>query len=203
MATEFSALRQSVDALGQQLRGFDTRLNDLNNTLRTVSAPPPAPPPSATTTAPVPSASTGAPPGFSATATFESAYRDYNSAKYDLALEEFRTFLQYAANTENGPKAYYYIGQIYYRQEHWDDAAKAFDAVLERYPENSWSPDAMLYKAQSLMKDERDSEAIAEFKAFVAKYPGDPNRARADMYLKSLTTPPAKATPRNTKKSGR
>jgi TolA-binding protein len=191
MANEFSELKQSVNALGQQLSRFDGRLNDLNNTMRTLSAPPAAPPAQANTTAtaPSPTASTGTPAGFSATTTFENASRDYYSKKYDLAIEEFQTFLQHAANTENGPKAYYYMGQIYFRGGQYDDAVKAFDAVIERYPENPSSPDAQWMKAQSLMKGERHAEAIAEFKSFIAKYPSDPNRGTAELYLKELTAP--------------
>jgi TolA-binding protein len=187
MATEFSELKQSVNALGQQLSRFDGKLTDLNNTIRTLSAPAPQPPPQASAPAPAPSASNGAPPGFSATATFESARGDYYGGKYDLALEEFTTFVKYAANTENGPKAYYYMGMIYYNGMQYEDAVKAFDVVLERYQANPSSPDAMLMKAQSLMKADHRAEAKVEFETFLEKYPSDPNRAKAEVYLKQLT----------------
>jgi TolA-binding protein len=190
MAAEFSDLKQSVNALGQQLRNFDGRLNDLNNTMRTLSAPPPAPPPQATTGASPAGAANGAPPGFSATALFDSAINDYYGAKDKLALEEFTTFLQYAGNSENAPKAYYYMGQIYYRGDQFEDAAKSFDAGLERFQENSSSPDLLLGKAQSLMKAGHHSEAVVEFRTFISKYPSDPNRASAEQYLKELTAPP-------------
>jgi TolA-binding protein len=207
MATEFSELKQSVNALGQQLSRFDTRLNDLNNTMRTLSTPTPAPPAQAgtpaNTAAPPPSASNGAPPGFSASATFENAQRDYYSGKDETAIEEFRTFLMYAANSENGPKAYYYMGQIYYRGGQYEDAVKAFDAVLERYQANPSSPDAMLMKAQSLMKAGHHAEAIVEFRTFLEKYPSDPNRARAEVYLKELTAPAKANPPHNNQKKGR
>jgi TolA-binding protein len=201
MATEFSELKQSVNALGQQISSLGVKMTDLKNTMSTLSTPPPAPPPQANTPAPPPSAANGAPAGFSAASTFEAARGDYYSGKYDLAMSEFGEFIKYAANTENGPKAYYFIGQIYYMGMQYDEAVRAFDAVLERYAENPSKPDAMLMKAQSLMKGGRHSEAATEFRTFLDKYPNDPTRGRAESYLKELTAPPAKsAPPRNTSK---
>ncbi len=200
MGNEFSDLKQSVNALGQQISRLDSKLTDLKNTMSTLGTPAPGPPPPTNVATPPPSASSGAPPGFSASATFESAQRDYYSGKYDLAIEEFQTFLKYAANTENGPKAYYLMGQIYYNGMQYKDASEAFDAVLERYPENPSSPDALLMKAQSLMKAGQHAEAIVEFRAFIEKYPSDPNRNRADLYLKQLTESKSPARGKNTQK---
>lgn len=194
MSTEFSELKQSVNALGQQIQKLDSKLNELKSTVSALSTPAPAPPPPAGG-----AAANGAPPGFSASAMFGNAMNDYYGGKYELALDEFKTFLMYAANTENGPTAYYTMGKIYFNGAQYDDAAKAFDAVLERYQENPSSPDALFMKAQSLMKAGRHPEAITELKTFIGKYPSDPNKSKAQLYLNELNAPPKQSPGRGKK----
>ena len=49
----------------------------------------------------------------------------------------FLDYLKYYPNSENGPRAQYYIAEIYNRHDQFEDAAKAYDAVLERYAQQT------------------------------------------------------------------
>jgi outer membrane protein assembly factor BamD (BamD/ComL family) len=81
------------------------------------------------------------------------------------------------------------MGSIYDRDEDYENAVKAYDAVLERYPENPSTRDALYGKAVALMKLERNVEAKKEFTTFLMKYPTDDKAAQARQYLKELSAP--------------
>ena len=53
------------------------------------------------------------------------ADRDFSSAKYTLALEEFANYIKYFHDYAYAPVAQYHIGEIYLRNEQWDDAANS------------------------------------------------------------------------------
>jgi TolA-binding protein len=159
--------------------------------VKTLSAPPPPPPVSTL------DGTTTSTAGASADVAFQNAYRDFVSGLNQLAMDEFRNFIaQFPTSAENAPKAQYYMGVIFDRGEQYEDAVKAYDAVLERYPENPSTRDALYGKAVALMKLDHDVEAKTEFNAFLKKYPTDDKAAQVKQYLKELARParsPARA----------
>jgi TolA-binding protein len=188
MSNDFSSVRENVKELVRHMNDLDAKITDMNSAVRAINnpvQPPPAPAAGATgtTAAQVPD---GPPAGWSAEMAYQNAYRDFGSKKDDLAMEEFVQYLKFAPTSENAPNAQYYIGQIYYRNEQWDDAAKAFDAVLEQFPPNSKTPEAQYMKACALMNGKKNTAAATEFKAFIAKYPGSPRAKDAHLHLQEL-----------------
>lgn len=189
MSQSFSALQTSMDALTLRLSKNDEKLTEILNNVKTLSAPSTPPPPSAPGggTASGPGVSTA---GASADVAFQNAYRDFMSGLNQLAMDEFRNFIaQFPTSPENAPRAQYYIGVIYDRGEQYEDAVKAYDAVLERYPENPTTRDALYGKALALMKLSRKVEAKKEFTAFLQKYSTDDKAVQARQYLKELEGP--------------
>ena len=174
-----------MDALTRKLSANDGKLTEILNNVKTISAAQQPPPPSVS----VPGGGTASTAGASAEVMYENAYRDFRSGLNSLALDEFRTFLAQFPTGENAPKAQYYMGVIYDRGEQYDDAVKAYDAVLERFQENPSTRDALYGKAVALMKLERNVEAKKEFNAFLAKYSTDDKAAQVRQYLKELNAP--------------
>jgi TolA-binding protein len=182
LSDDVRALATSVAELARKMGALDSKLSDISSAIRTLSAPPVAPPPPAGQ-APTPN---GPPPGVSEESLYQNAYRDYNGGKFDLAMDEFSKYLQYFPDkTDHGAAAQYYIGYMYFTAMQYPDAIKAFSAVLD-FPENSRTSEAMYYRAVSLMKDDQKSEAGAEFKAFLKKYPGSEHVAQAHANLRAL-----------------
>jgi TolA-binding protein len=185
LSGSLNAIETSMDALTRKLATQDGKLTEILNNVKTLNAPPAAPPPIA-----VPGGGTASTAGASADVVFQNAYRDFMSGLNQLAMDEFRNFIaQFPTSAENAPKAQYYIGVIYDRGEQYDDAVKAYDAVLERYQENPITRDALYGKAVALMKLDHNVEAKREFTAFLAKYPTDDKAAQAKQYLKELAGP--------------
>ena len=72
--------------------------------------------------------------------TFQAGVRDYNAAKYDVAAGEFQDVIHYYPLDDLAGTAQFYLGEIAYQQKNYDDAVKAYNAVLEglqRQPQGS------------------------------------------------------------------
>lgn len=187
MSQSFSALQTSMDEIVRRMTRNEEKLTEILNNVKTLNAPPAAPPsvslPGGGT------ASAGPTAGASAEVTYQTAYRDFSSGLNSLAMDEFRAFIAQFPTAESAPRAQYYMGVIFDRGAQYDDAVKAYDAVLERYPENPATRDALYGKAVALMKLDRKAEAKKEFNAFLEKYSTDDKALQVKQYLKELNGP--------------
>jgi TolA-binding protein len=181
MSNDFVSVRNSLSDMVARMGKLEQRLVDLDNTIRTIQAPPPAP--GASTTG-----ASGA-PVIPADTLYESGVRDMMTGKPDLALKEFNDYLQLYGDTARAPEAQFNIGQIHYDQSDWPNALKDFDAVLERYStstSDSKAPDAMLMKGRTLVRMDRKTDGAKEFRALLSKYPHHNLSKTACSELKAL-----------------
>lgn len=180
MAGEFRSVRESVADLNQRVGRMQAQLEDLRTSVQVLAAPPP--PPSPTAAAPASA------PGVSAEALFNNARRDQSGGQLDLALAQYEDFLKSFPNNDLAPVAQYNIGEIYYIKRDYEQARKAFDLVLEKYPENPRTADAMYMKAMSLARAGNRAGAIEELRALLKKYPSGEIAEKAQSQLKQLTS---------------
>jgi tol-pal system protein YbgF len=122
---------------------------------------------------------------------YNNALRDYNAAKYQLATQEFSDYLKYYGTTDLAGNAQFYIAEIDYRQGKYDDAVKAYDAVLEQYPGGNKTPAAELKKGFALLNLGQRDAAIRELKALINRYPRSIEATQARDRLRRLTSEPA------------
>jgi TolA-binding protein len=184
LSQTLTALETSMDNINRRFATQDGKLTEILNNLKTLNAAPAPPPPAA-----VPGGGTASTPGASADVAFQAAERDLRSGQNQLAMAEFVDFIAHFPMSESAPKAQYYMGVIYDRDQDYENAVKAYDAVLERFQENPSTRDALYGKAVALMKLDRKVEAKKEFDAFVKKYPNDDKAAQARQYFKELSGP--------------
>lgn len=180
MAGEFRSVRESVADLNLRISRMQAQLEDLRTSVQVLAAPPP--PPSPTAAAPASA------PGVSAEALFNNARRDQSGGQLDLALAQYEDFLKSFPNNDLAPVAQYNIGEIYYIKRDYEQARKAFDLVLEKYPENPRTADAMYMKAMSLARAGNRAGAIEELRALLKKYPNGEIAEKAQSQLKQLTS---------------
>ncbi len=62
-------------------------------------------------------------------------------------------------------------GASHYSKEEWDDAVKAFSAVLQSYPDSKRVPESLYYRADSLAKLGRWQEANDTLKDLRKRFP--------------------------------
>ncbi len=194
MSGDFGKVRENVAELVRKFNDLDAKVTDISQTVRTLAAQQTiAPPPAPTGTTPETTAQqtpSGPPAGMSSELSYQAAYSDYMGKKDDLALDEFAKYIQYFPTSAHAPEAQYYIGQIYFRAESWDDAAKAFDAVLEKFPKNPKTSEAQYMKAVALMHGKHKTAAGTEFNSFLADYPDSPHARDAHKHLRELGLEP-------------
>ena len=187
-ADDVRAVRENLAALSNRVANLDNKLSDISSAVRTLSQPPSAPPPPASGAPPAAGGAPIPPAGTSAESLWLNAFRDYSSGRDELAMMEFNDYLKYFPTAENAASAQYYVGQLYNRAKMYDDAVKAFDAVLERYPDNPKTPDALYGKADALAHGGHKTEAAAEFKDFLARFPTHSLARNAQAQLHDLGT---------------
>jgi tol-pal system protein YbgF len=194
LSTQIQGLNDSVDELKTRIANLTTQLQTIQNQMQNVNGGMPAQPggaqpmnqapgaqapgtqgpggqadgmPGAPGAVPTP----GAPP---VDQLYQSALRDYNSAKYAIAASEFADVVHYYPQDPLAGNAQFYIGEISYRQGKYPAAVKAYDAVLEQFSGNPKAPAAELRKGQSLIEMGQKDAGVRELRTLIQRYPQTP-----------------------------
>ncbi len=117
---------------------------------------------------------------------YQSALRDYNSARYAVASSEFSDVVHYYPQDDLAGNAQFYIGEIAYRQGKYAPAIKAYDAVLEQFPGNPKAPAAQLRKGESLLASQQREPGAQELRSLIQRYPQTPEAAEARSKLNGM-----------------
>jgi tol-pal system protein YbgF len=179
MSNDFAGMKDALNDVVSRIGKLDQKLVELNNTIRTIQAPPPAPTPTG------PTAGSGGPP-MPPDTLYETAFRDKMGGRPELALKNFNDYVQLYGDTDKAPSAQFWIGQIFFEQRDFPNAIKAFDQVLERWPPNNKTPEAMLKKGQALVLMDKRTDGAAEFRQVLTKFPHSDMAPKACSELKAL-----------------
>jgi tol-pal system protein YbgF len=218
MRKSFADQKLIVDNMGGDLRVIRERVDDTNvrlsalsqevDALRTsipVIPPTPFPPPdpvdpndpNAALAVPVP-----VPPvppstaGLSPTRMYETAFADYASGQWTLAVAGFDAFLKAFPRSEMADDAQFYMGETHYAQNRFADAIGAYNQVVEMYPGSNSSPLAY-YKRGLAQQRIGDAEAArTSWEQAVAKFPESDAGRLAKQALDRLGQTPGTAVPR-------
>ena len=200
-----SEVRNLLTDVVAQLNRIMQKLSDVDNAIKVLQAPAPAPPPNinhdAGASSPV--SSSRAPSVPPAEVLWGNANGDYSGGKYDLAIGEFTDFVRAYPDDAFAPKALVYLGQIHLSQMKYDLAVTDFDAVLERYPDSKDNtPDAYFMKGMALKYLGRKNDAADQFRTVARKYPKSDRKAEAEeqLHAMGLTAGPAAPTAARKKK---
>lgn len=88
--------------------------------------------------------------------------------KAELALKEF---LNANPNDQLVPNAMYWLGETYYTQGKYEDAAEIFISGYERHSGSSKTPDNLLKLGLSLLKLDRREDACLAFAQLLSEFP--------------------------------
>jgi tol-pal system protein YbgF len=189
LSTQIQSLNDSVDEVKTRIANLTTQMQAIQSQLQNVNngaqpqqqqggTPAPAIGPGPGGQAAMPSQPSQAMPVGPAAPPvdqlYQSALRDYNSAKYGIASSEFSDVIHYYPQDALAGNAQFYIGEINYRQGKFAAAVKAYDAVLEQYSGNSKAPAAELRKGQSLIEMGQKDAGVRELRTLVQRYPQTP-----------------------------
>jgi tol-pal system protein YbgF len=102
---------------------------------------------------------------------FAAAYGDYSRGNYDLAISEFRQYVETYPTSEMADNAQYWIGEAYYAKKQLNEAIAEFDKVINIFSKGDKVPAARLKKGMALMDLGQQDAARAEFQAIIKWHP--------------------------------
>jgi tol-pal system protein YbgF len=196
---QVQSLNDSVDELKTRIAKLDKSISDLQTQLQQLqSQPNPAAAPGA-----APATGSGAPAGENGAApapamaapqaqapplneTFQAALRDFNSGHYQLASTEFQDIVRYYPLDDLAGTSQFYLGEIAYQQQRFEDAINDYNAVLEGFSGNAKAPAAQLKKGLALLALSKREAGIHELRLLIQRHPQTPEAARARSKLNSL-----------------
>src|SRR5271163_3593515 len=187
---QIQTLNDSVDELKARVATLNKALQDLQAQSQNLSAQQPtqqgAPSvggqPSPSQPAGQPQAPQAPPVGD----LYQSALRDYNSARYDVAGSEFSDVLRFYPQDDLAGNAQFDLGVIAYRQGNYQAAIKAYDATVEHYSGNPKIPAAQLRKGEALIALNQKEAGIRELRSLIQRFPQTPEAQQARSRLNAL-----------------
>jgi tol-pal system protein YbgF len=203
---QVQSLNDSVDELKTRVAKLDKTIQDMQTQLQNIQTPPPpvaaangspaggsALPGSGQGMSPATGPAGGRTPGAPAMnqapplqETYQSGLRDFNAGKYPLAGGEFQDVLHYYPLDDLAGTAQFYLGEIAYQQQHYDEAVNAYNAVLEGFSGNPKAPAAQLHKGLALLKLNKRDAGVHELRLLIQRYPRTPEAASARSKLNGM-----------------
>jgi len=135
-----------------------------------------------------PASAGGAPPATapSADLLYSNGLRDLNGKKYDLASQEFGDYLRFYGTTDLASNAQFYLGEILFAQQQYQQAIDAYSKVIDIYPKSFKIAPAHLKRALALITLGEKSSGVSELRMVVKSYPGTDEEKRAKAKLQEL-----------------
>ena len=173
LSAQIQALHDSLDEMKTRLAKVSKQLDDMTSQGQNL-------PPGAATAVPAPGQ---APPP---DVLYNNALRDYTAGKYPLAMQEFQDYLKYYGTTDLAGNAQFYLGEIDYRQQNFEQAIKDYDQVLQQFPGGNKAAAAQLKKGYALIELGQKKDGVQELNSLIARYPRSVEASQARDRLKQL-----------------
>jgi tol-pal system protein YbgF len=204
MSTQIQGISDNLQETLARMGKLNQQLTDAQNAIQGIdaklasSAPPPtaagpgagAPGASANGLPPIPGtpAASSAPPASapSADLLYSNGLRDLNGKKYDLAAQEFGDYLKFYATTDLASNAQFYLGEILFAQQQYQQAIDAYSKVIDNYPRSFKIAPAHLKRALALITLGEKNSGVSELRMVVKSYPGTDEEKRAKAKLQEL-----------------
>src|SRR5579862_3616261 len=123
---------------------------------------------------------------------YNNALRDYNGGKNDLAVQEFSDYVKFYPNTDLAGNCYFYLGEIQFRQQNYQQAAQSYDQVVQNFPSGNKAASAQLKKGFALVELGKQDDGVNELKHVIQRYPRSPEalQARERMHKLGVSSRP-------------
>jgi|SRR3984885_10125639 len=120
---------------------------------------------------------------------YNNALRDYNGGNNALALQEFSDYIKFYPNTDLAGNAYFYLGEIQFKQANYQQAAQSYDQVLQNFPSGNKAASAQLKKGFALIELGKQDDGVSELRHLIQRYPHSPEALQARERLRKLGVP--------------
>ena len=158
-------LKARLNKLSQQLETMQSAQQNLNAQQQQATQQQQAPPPDV---------------------LYNNALRDYNAGKNDIATQEFNDYIKFYPNTDLAGNAFFYLAEIQFRQNNFQEAAKNYDQVIQNFPSGNKAAAAQLKKGMALIQLGQKDDGIRELRHVIQRYPRTNEALQAREQLRKL-----------------
>ena len=186
LSGQMQSMNDSLDELRARLDKINQNLTSMQQQQQSLAAGQSAPAgaaPTAPGAAPAQPAAPQAPP---LDQLYQSAVSDYNSAKYNLASQEFGDVIKYYPQSDQAGNSQFYLGEIDYRSGNYKGAIDNYSQVLSNYPGSAKAPTAQLRKGQSELAAGQKEAGIRDLRALIVRHPQTPEAMQARSKLNGM-----------------
>jgi tol-pal system protein YbgF len=189
---DIRVVREKVDETNVRLSSLSQEMEGLRTSLPQPGA---APPTTSDATSPAGGTpgSTGALPPPAAGQTpqqlYQQAYADYSINQYNLAVQGFQAFLNYYPKSERANEAQFYIGESYFNDGKFQDAANAYARVIANYPGTYSVPNAYYKRGVALERLGQADAAKQSYETVIKELPDSQGATLAKQRLEALNRP--------------
>jgi tol-pal system protein YbgF len=173
---QIQALNDTMDEIKVRLAKVTKQLEDMQAAQQSIQATP------AQRQAEQQAAANAPPPDV----LYNNALRDYTGGKNDLASQEFSDYLKFYPNTDLAGNSYFYLGEIQYRAQNYQQAVQSYDQVLQNFPSGNKAASAQLKKGFALIELGKQDDGVAELRHVVQRYPHSPEALQARERMRKL-----------------
>jgi tol-pal system protein YbgF len=137
---------------------------------------------------PVPAAVAIAPvnPGVSPQRLYDTAWADYTTGQWALAIQGFEVYISSFPRSELADDAQFYIGNTHYADGQYRAAAEAFEQVVLHYADGDQVAEALYKRGLALDRLGEPDLARQAFELVVQNYPEDNMANLAQQFLDRL-----------------
>ena len=125
------------------------------------------------TAQPVPLAVAAVNPGQSPQVMYDTAWSDYTTGQWELSIQGFQAYLSRFPGSDRADDAQFYIGQNYFADGLFREAADAFERVMLSYPDGDQLAEALYKRGLALDRLGEPELARQAFERVVENYPED------------------------------
>ena len=124
--------------------------------------------------------------GTSPQRAYDAALSDYWGSDYDLAISGFKAYLTSFPKSERADDAQFYIGQSFYNQGKYTEAADAYGLTIRTYPSSDLLPDAYFKMGESYRNLKQVERARSAYQFVVKSYAESAAAAQAEQRLQEV-----------------
>jgi tol-pal system protein YbgF len=169
-ATQVSAMGERVAATNQRMERLSEQFAQLKKVIEDIPKMP---------------TFTQLTPG-NAEQLFAAAYSDYSRGNYDLALSEFKQYVETYPSSELADNAQYWIGEILYAQKKLSDAVTELEKVAIVNSAGDKTAVALYKRGLVLLEMGKKDDAVAQFLAITKDYAKSSEANLATQQLQQL-----------------
>lgn len=112
-------------------------------------------------------------PGVSPKRLYDTAYTDYTTGQWALSIQGFEQFISTFPRSDLADDAQFFIGQNYYADGLFREAADAYEEVVARYPGGNVVAEALYKRGLALERLDQIDLARETFRTVVREHPDD------------------------------